>query len=67
MLKKSFVSPSQLAIVYCGLGEYNQALDQFEEAFMTHDSWFGYLVFSSMTDPIKNDPRFLSVTTRLGL
>ncbi len=67
MLGSPFVSPSQLAIVYCGLGANDQALDQVEEAFLTHDSWFGWLVFTSMADGIKDDPRFVALTTRLGL
>lgn len=67
MLKRPFISPAQLAIVYCGLGRYNDALDQVEEAFLIHDGWIKWVIYSSMTDPIKKDPRYISIITRLGL
>lgn len=67
MHKRPFVSPSQLAIVYCGLGRYDDALEQIEEAFLIHDGWLKWVIYTSMTDPIKDDPRFVALTTRLGL
>ena len=67
MHKRPFVSPSQLAIVYCGLGRNDDALEQVEEAFLIHDSWLKWVIYTSMTDPIKDDPRFVALTTRLGL
>ncbi len=67
MLKRPFVSPSQLAIVYCGMGMYDQAMGQVEEAFLIHDGWLKWVIYTSPADPIKNDPRFLSITSRIGL
>lgn len=66
MLGGRFVSPSQLAIVYCGLEEYELAMEQVEKGFLEHDSWFGWVVFTSMTDPIKDDPRYVSLIAQLA-
>ena len=67
MRKRPFVSPSQLAFVYCGLGRYDDAIEQVEEAYLIHDSWLKWVIYSSLTDAIKDDPRFVALTTRLGL
>lgn len=56
-----YVPPSQIAILMCGLEMYDEALGQIEEAFLTHDQWLGWVVFTSMTDPIKDDPRYVSL------
>jgi tetratricopeptide (TPR) repeat protein len=65
MQSKPFVSPSQLAIVYCGLEQYDLALEQIEQAFLTHDQWIAWIAFTSMTDPIKDDPRYISLMSTL--
>lgn len=67
MLQRAYVSPCQLAIVYCGLGEYDKALEQMEEALLVHDIWISWAAFLSMTDPIRDDPRYVSVIKQFGL
>ena len=67
MQESTYVPPSQLAILYCGLGQNDQALTEIEEAFLTHDGWFKWVVLSSMTDPVKEDPRYTSIISRLGI
>jgi len=64
--KKRFVPPSQIAIVMCGLKQYDQALEQIEAAFLSHDNWIGWVEYTSMTDPIKNSPRYVSLMAELG-
>jgi TolB-like protein/Tfp pilus assembly protein PilF len=59
--EKQYVPPSQIAMLMCGLGLYDQALDQIEEAFLAHDLWIGWIHFTSMADPIKDDPRYISL------
>ena len=66
MLSRSYVPPSQIAILLCGLGEYEAALNKVEEAFLLHDQWIGWVLFSSMTDPIKTDPRFRSLLQQMN-
>ncbi|MEJ2585580.1 MAG: hypothetical protein P8Z38_11280 [Robiginitalea sp.] len=59
--EKQYVPPSQIVMLLCGLGRYDQALDQIEEAFLSHDLWIGWVHFTSMADPIKDDPRYISL------
>ena len=59
--EKQYVPPSQIAMLMCGLGQYDKALDQIEQAFLAHDLWIGWLHFTSMVDPIKDDPRYVSM------
>ncbi len=64
--KKHYVPPSQIALVMCGLKQYDQALEKVEEAFLVHDIWIGWVEYTSMADPIKNNPRYVSLMTKLG-
>ncbi|MDM9632229.1 tetratricopeptide repeat protein [Robiginitalea aurantiaca] len=66
MLSRSYVPPSQIAILLCGLEEYEAAIEKVEEAFLLHDQWIGWALFSSMTDPIKTDPRFRSIMQQIN-
>ncbi len=59
--ERQYVPPSQIAMLLCGLGQYDRALDQVEEAFLAHDLWIGWVHFTSMADPIKDDPRYVSM------
>jgi len=63
--EKRYVPPSQIVILLCGLGQYDQALDQLEEAFLAHDQWIGWVAYMSMADPIKDDPRYTSLMDSL--
>ncbi len=63
--EKRFVPPSQIAIVLCGLKQYDQALEQLEEAFLVHDQWIGWIKHTSMADPIKDNPRYISLMNEL--
>ena len=63
--EKRYVPPSQMVILLCGLGHYDQALDQLEEAFLAHDQWIGWVAYTSMADPIKDDPRYISLMDSL--
>lgn len=64
--EKRYVPPSQITIVLCGLKQYDRALEQLEEAFLVHDQYIGWIKFTSMTDPIKEHPRYISLMTELG-
>jgi TolB-like protein len=62
---RSYVPPSQIAILLCGLGEYEAAIEKVEEAFLVHDQWIAWVLYTSMTDPIKADPRFRSLLQQI--
>jgi class 3 adenylate cyclase/TolB-like protein len=59
--RKGFVPLSQLAIMYVGLEQYDKAIEQVEQAYLTRDSWFFWIRSSAMMDPIRDDPRFVKV------
>jgi len=59
--EKQYVPPSQIAILLCGMGRYEEALEQIEEAFLAHDLWIGWVHFTSMANPIKDDPRYIAM------
>ena len=65
MLSRSYVPPSQIAVLLCGMGDYEGALDKIEEAFLLHDPWINYVLHTSFCDPVKNDPRYLSLMRQL--
>lgn len=64
--QKQYVPPSQLAILLCGLGRYDQALEQVEKAYLLHDQWLPWVVYTSFCDPIKESPRYTSLIAQLG-
>lgn len=49
MAPSRFVSPYWVSLVYCGLGEYDLAMECLETAYRDHDPWLVWL---------KVDPRF---------
>ncbi len=56
------------ARVYIGLGDNDRALTLLDRAVRDRDSFFSSEVLSeSFFDPIRSDPRFASVVTRVGL
>ena len=59
--RKQYVPPSQIAILLCGLGKYDQALEQVEKAYLLHDQWMLWVIYTSFCEPIKEDPRYISI------
>ena len=66
--QSNFVSPVDIASVFLGLGEKDQALAWLETAFWERDPFLleiGLIDFRF--DPIRSDPRFTSLLKRIGL
>jgi hypothetical protein len=63
--KTGYVSPSQLAIVLCSLNKFEEALAQMEEAYLTHDQWFLWVKYTSLVNPIKEDPAYINLMNQL--
>lgn len=53
-----YVSPFDYAIVFIGLGDYDNAIEQLKVAVATHSSWCVYFRAEPRLDPVRNDPRF---------
>ncbi len=56
----------EIAIVYAGLGEKDQAFDWLEKSFGAHDKGLTYLKIDPCLDPLRSDPRFHNLLRRVG-
>ena len=65
--KERYVSPFQLAWFYVGLGEKDQALDNFEKAYTDRDSMMPYLRTFPLFDSMRSEPRYKALLKKMGL
>jgi TolB-like protein len=56
----------EIAIVYAGLGEKDQAFDWLEKSYGAHDKGLTYLKIDPCLDPLRSDPRFHNLLRRVG-
>jgi TolB-like protein/Flp pilus assembly protein TadD len=63
---RRYVSSYDLAVVYCGLGEKEQALGSLEKAVEQHD-FIVWMKLDPRLDPLRPDPRFADLIRRVGL
>ncbi len=64
--KDNYLPPVQRSFIHIGIEEYDMALDLLEQAYDEH-SWF--LVFVQIEpwyDPIRNNPRFHALVTKMN-
>jgi hypothetical protein len=59
--------PVWYALYLMSLGERSRALDQLEIYADKHNSSFGAFLWGRCFDPLRNEPRFHAVLTKLGL
>jgi eukaryotic-like serine/threonine-protein kinase len=64
--KERYVPASNVALVYAGLGETNQALDWLDKAFDERDVHVLLLKAVPHWDGIRTDPRFTRLLQRIG-
>jgi serine/threonine-protein kinase len=65
--QQQYVSPYDLAILYTGLGDKDRALEQLNKAFDERAGWIIYLKVEPLFDPLRSEPRFADLVSRLGL
>ncbi|TDJ33332.1 MAG: tetratricopeptide repeat protein [Gammaproteobacteria bacterium] len=58
--------PYHVAIVHIGLGNNEQAIDWLEKAFAARSSHMLYIKQGAQFDPLRDDPRFISLMQRMG-
>jgi TolB-like protein/Tfp pilus assembly protein PilF len=61
------VSSYDMAVLYSGLEDYNQAFSWLERAYEQRDPSLVYLKVESWFEPIRSDPRFDALARRIGL
>jgi len=64
---QKYVSPCDLAMIYVGLGEHDQAFSALDRTFEERSLWLGYLNVEPQLDPLRRDPRFQDLLRRGGL
>jgi serine/threonine protein kinase/Tfp pilus assembly protein PilF len=64
---KEYVSPGELAVLYSGLGDKEQALAALERAYTAHDLQMQFLGIDPFLDPLRSEPRFKDLVRKVGL
>jgi eukaryotic-like serine/threonine-protein kinase len=65
--KTKYVSSYQFAVIYLGLGQYERAIAALEEAYRERSTLLGYLKMDPRFDPVRSDPRFHDLLSRIHL
>jgi len=65
--KHTYVSPYQIAAIYAGLGDQNQAFAWLEKAYEDRSEWLVNLTNEQRFDSLRADPRFADLLRRVGL
>jgi TolB-like protein/Tfp pilus assembly protein PilF len=66
-VRRDGVGRYEIALVYAGLGENDQAYHWLEDAWRAHDVGLVYLRVDPCLDPLRSDPRFAGLLQRIGL
>jgi eukaryotic-like serine/threonine-protein kinase len=64
--KKRYVSPTNIARVYVGLGDKEQAFIWLDKGFSENDGRLIYLKVDPTFDPLRSDPRFTALLQKIG-
>jgi len=65
--QKSYVSAFDVATIYAGLGEKDKAFTWLDKAAAERSSFLIYSKWEPRLDPLRSDPRFERLLTRVGL
>lgn len=65
--KWRYVPPTDLALMHLALGDRETALEWLEKGIEERDVWMSFLSVLPFWDPLRDDPRFLSILKRVGL
>ena len=66
MAKQRYVSPSNIATVYLGLGEKEKALDWLEKAFDDRDIILWWIESDQLYDSVRDTPRFQPLVQKVS-
>jgi len=64
--KHTYVSPYEIAIIYSGLGETDEALAWLREACEVRPTWLAWLNVDPRFDSLRPDPRFAELLRRMN-
>jgi tetratricopeptide (TPR) repeat protein len=63
----SYVPPFDIAIIYAGLGQKDQAVLWLEKGCQERSAWMVWLKVDPRLDVLRSDPRFQGLLRRVGL
>ena len=66
-VKKGGLGTYEIALVYAGLGDKEEAFAWLEKSYQLRDKGLTFLKFDPCVDPLRSDPRFQSLLLRVGL
>lgn len=64
--RQGYVSTFHTAIILTGLGELSRAIDLLEQACEERSGWMTYIGVDPRLDPLRTEPRFISLRRRVG-
>ena len=67
LAKHRYVAACFLAGIHVGLGENDRAMDYLERSFEEHSHWLLYLHTDPAVDGLRDNPRFQTLLSRVGL
>src|SRR5712671_3408327 len=67
LAQRRYVSAIYFACIYTGLGDNKMALDWLDKAYKERNDRLVYLNVDPMADPLRSEPRFRDLMTRLHL
>ena len=62
-----YVTPAAMVNVYIGLGDKDKAFEWLEKALQERSNYVAYLKVFPILDPLRTDPRFNDLLSRVGL
>jgi TolB-like protein/Flp pilus assembly protein TadD len=65
--QRRYVSPYDLALVYCGLNQKEEAIAWLNRAYQIHDGWMIYISVDPRWQNLRTNARFSEVVERVGL
>jgi TolB-like protein len=66
-IQKTGIGRYEIALVYAGLKDNNDAFEWLEQAYQARDKGLTYLKVDPCLDPLRSDPRFANLEKRVGL
>jgi TolB-like protein len=65
--QSTYVPATSRVYIYAGLGDWDRAFAWLERGYREHSTGLGALSTDERYDPVRSDPRFKSLLTRIGL
>ena len=65
-IDKTGVGRYEIALVYAGLGDKDNAFQWLDRAYQARDKGMTYLIADPCLDPLRSDPRFAALVKRIG-